>query len=466
MRIAVVGAGRMGLPLACMFGKRGAVVTACDVNAALVAAIGAGQCPYEEPGLAELITALHGAGRLEATIDTAAAVAKSDAVVVIVPAHLTPERDIDYGILQSASADVGKGLRRGTLVVYETTVTVGGTRRSLIPILEKGSGLRAGVDFHVAYSPERVKANFVLARLETTPKVVGALDDPSRAKALALYRDYLGAPVDDVGTLEAAELTKLVGMLYRDVNIALANELAGFCEVTGVDFERVRAAANSDGEADLLLPGIGVGGHCTPVYPYFLTRASRRAGLTQQISEAARQINDFQPSRQLARVASTWKSLADQRVHILGLGFRPGVKVDTLSPAYALRDELVQWGAHVTIEDPYYSEEELRSAGFTPGTAAGAALVVLNTSHKEFARPDFRTWRTGGVEVLLDGRNLWNREEAESAGLIYFGIGRSSALELRRELPVSTPVSARRAGAVDDVAAPAASPSSRVTKVV
>jgi nucleotide sugar dehydrogenase len=449
-----------------MFGKHGASVTVCDVNAALVAAIDAGQCPYDEPGLAELMVALHAAGRLKATTDTSEAASESDAIVVIVPAHLTPEREIDFSILQSASADIGTGLRRGTLVVYETTVTVGGTRRSLIPVLEKRSGLRAGADFHVAYSPERVKANFVLARLETTPKVVGGLDDDSRAKAVALYRDYLGAPVDDVGTLEAAEMTKLVGMLHRDVNIALANELAGFCEVAGVDFERVRAAANSDGEADLLLPGIGVGGHCTPVYPYFLTRASRRVGLTQRISEAAREINDDQPPRQLARVASTWRSLDGQSAHILGLGFRPGVKVDTLSPAYALRDELLRRGAHVTIEDPYYAEQELRSAGFTPGTAVGAALVILNTAHKEFARPDFRAWRKAGVEVLLDGRNLWNREEAESAGLLYFGIGRSSALELRRQPLPSSPTSTRPSASEEDVPAPAASLSSRVTRVV
>jgi nucleotide sugar dehydrogenase len=466
MRIAVVGAGRMGLPLACMFGKHGASVTVCDVNAALVAAIAAGRSPYEEPGLAELIAALHGAGRLKATTDTRAAASESDAIVVIVPAHLTSERDIDFGILQSASAEIGKGLRRGTLVVYETTVTVGGTRRSLIPVLERHSGLKAGADFHVAYSPERVKANFVLARLETTPKIVGALDESSRARVVALYRDYLGAPVDDVGPLEAAEMTKLVGMLYRDVNIALANELAGFCEVAGVDFERVRAAANSDGEADLLLPGIGVGGHCTPVYPYFLTRASRRVGLTQRISEAAREINDYQPSRQLARVASVWKPLHGQSIHILGLGFRPGVKVDTLSPAYPLRDELLGRGARVTIEDPYYTADELRAAGFTPGTPEGAALVVLNTAHKEFARPDFGAWRKAGVEVLLDGRNFWDRAAPESAGLLYFGIGRSSALELRREPPSPGPAPTRPAASGEDVPAPAASSSSLVTRAV
>ena len=421
----------MGLPLACVFAKHGAYVTVADINASLVAHVNAGRCPYEEPGLSELMAELHSAKRLDATTNTAEAASTADAVVIIVPAHLTPERDIDFRILQAASAEVGKGLRRDALVVYETTVSVGGTRRYLIPVLEEHSGMRAGTDFMVAYSPERVKANLVLSRLETTPKIVGGLDQRARETAIALYRDYLGAPVEDVGTLEAAECAKLMGMLYRDVNIALANELAAFCELAGVDFERVRKAANSDGESSLLLPGIGVGGHCTPVYPYFLTRASRRLGMGQRISEAAREINDNQPARQLDRVAAAWKSLEGKRVHIMGLAFRPGVKVDTLSPAYALREHLQKLGASITLEDPCYSDEEIAAAGFTPGRAADAQLVVLNTAHREFAKPDFRAWRAAGVEAVLDGRNLWDRYEVEATGLMYFGIGRSARVELR-----------------------------------
>ncbi len=429
MRALVVGGGRMGLPLACVFGKHGASVTVADINTSLVDTINRGACPYEEPGLAELIAELHGAGRLRATTDTGAATAEADTVVVIVPAHLTPDRDIDFSVLRAASADIGRGLKPGTLVTYETTVSVGGTRRNIIPVLEETSGLRAGPDFHVAYSPERVKANLVLGRLETTPKVVGGLDDASRRRAVAFYGEFLGAPVDDVGTLEAAELTKLLGMLYRDVNIALVNELAAFSEAAGIDFERARRAANTDGEANLLVPGIGVGGHCTPVYPYFMTRASRRLGITQRLSEAAREINDNQPIRQLERLAAEWKPLADRRIHILGLGFRPGVKVDTFSPAYTLRDELTRQGARFTLEDPYYSKEEIEQAGFEIGTVEEAEAVVLNTAHPEFTRPDFAAWRAAGVEAVLDGRNAWDREAAEAAGLLYFGIGRPSRVE-------------------------------------
>jgi nucleotide sugar dehydrogenase len=429
MRIAVVGGGRMGLPLAAAFGKRGATVTVADINPTLVRLVAAGECPYEEPGLAPLMAELHAARRLFATTDTAAAVSQSDAVVVIVPAHLTPERNIDFSILRAASADIGRGLRRGGLVVYETTVSVGGTRRMLVPELELASGLRAGPDFFVGYSPERVKANLVLQRLQATPKIVGGLDSASLSRTADLYRDFLGAPVDEVGSIEAAEMTKLAGMLYRDANIALANELAAFCELAGVDFERVRASANSDGEANLLLPGIGVGGHCTPVYPYFLTRESRRLGLTQRISEAAREINDLQPGRQLKRVARHWKPLHGQTVHLLGLGFRPGVKVDTFSPAYTLRAELQRMGAEVTLSDPFYGDEELRIAGFRPARPQDAKVVVLNTAHREFASPDFGAWRRAGVEVVLDGRNFWNQRIVEQSGLMYLGIGRAPRLQ-------------------------------------
>lgn len=424
MRITVVGGGRMGLPLACTFARHGADVTVADVDPGLVERLEAGRCPYAEPGLDDLVAELHAAGRLHATRDTTAACARSDAVVIIVPARLTPQRDIDLGVLEEASAAVGQGLRAGTLVVYETTVSVGATRKRLVPVLERCSGLEAGTDLFVAYSPERVKANHVLARLGDTPKVVGGLDEPSLRKAVDLYTRYLGAPVEASASLEAAEMTKLLGMLYRDVNIALANEMAAFCELAQVDFEAVRRAANGDGEAHVLAAGIGVGGHCTPVYPYFLTRESRRLGLPQRLSEAAREINDLQPERQLRRLEAGWRRLANARVHLLGLGFRPGVKVDTLSPAYALRDLLFERGASVTLSDPYYSPAEVRRAGFEAGEPEQAQAVILNTAHPGYASIDFAAWRQAGVEAVIDGRNTWDPRAARAAGLAYFGVGK------------------------------------------
>ena len=425
MNTAIVGGGRMGLPLACVLADNGADVTVCDINDQLVDSVNAGNCPYEEPGLRELLEKVSKAGRLHASTETTQTVAKSEVIIIIVPAHLTPERDIDFSILKAVSADAGRGLQKGALVSYETTVSVGGTRQNLVPVLEEHSGLKAGPDFMVSFSPERVKANKVLLRLKETPKVVGGLDEASRQKAVEFYSRFLKAPVDDVGSMEAAELTKLAGMLYRDVNIALVNELAAFCEVADIDFELVRQASNRNGEANLLIPGIGVGGHCTPVYPYFLTRDSKRRGVTQILAEAARRINDAQPERYVTRLEKFWGSLEGKCVHILGLGFRPGVKVDTFSPAYPLTDVLHERDAIVTMEDPYYTDEEIREAGFEPAHAGNDTLdaVVLNTAHQEFAEPDFNAWHDKGVEIVVDGRNLWNEESVKRAGLVLIKVG-------------------------------------------
>ncbi|MCC6796686.1 MAG: nucleotide sugar dehydrogenase [Candidatus Hydrogenedentes bacterium] len=430
MRIVVVGGGRMGLPLASLFADNGATVTVCDVNSVLVDTINRGLSPYEEPDLDHYIARNVKASRLAATTNTTAAVHNANVVVVIVPAWLTEARDIDYSVLRAASRDIGRGLQPRTLVSYETTVAVGGTRSELVPVLEQESGLKAGVDFFVSFSPERVKANLVLSRLQQTPKIVGGYNTASTQKAVDLYKTYLGAPVTDVISLEAAELAKLAGMLYRDVNIALANELAALSEIVGVDFALVRDAANTDGESRLLLPGIGVGGHCTPVYPHFMINDAIRRGVPQRLSTAARAINDEQPARCVERLERQWKPVNGRAVHILGLGFRPDVKVDTYSTAYPLRDALLARGAVVTLEDPFYSDDDVRAAGFVPAHTGRDRMdaIVLNTAHTAFKEPNFSDWRAHGIEALIDGRNFWNADAVSGAGILYLGIGRDAAL--------------------------------------
>lgn len=429
MNVIVVGAGRMGLPLACAIAESGARVTACDVNPEIVEAINAGRSPYDEPGLDEHIARNHAAGRLCAATDTTGAARAADAIIVIVPAHLTEDRDIDYSILRAASEAVGKGIKKGALLSYETTVAVGGTRGALIPVVEQASGLRAGRDFFACFSPERVKARFVFEKLRETPKVVGGYDAASAAEGAKFYARHLGARVINAGSLEAAELVKLTGMIYRDVNIALSNELAAYCEAVGEDYWRVAEASNDDDETRLLFPGIGVGGHCTPVYPYFIICDGERRGVPQRLAVSARAINDAQPERNVERLARAWKPLEGRRVHILGLSFRPDVKVDIFSTAYPLGEALRAHGAHVSLEDPWYSDKEIQAAGFTPARVDrdSADAVILNTAHSEFRNPDFAQWRASGVEAVLDGRNCWPRDVAESAGLLYLGVGRGAA---------------------------------------
>ena len=429
MRVALVGAGKMGLPLACQLAHKGATVAACDKNAALVEAINAGRCPFDEPGLAPLLEEGVRSGRLRATTDTASAVASSEVVVVIVPALLTSEKDVDASILVAASRDIAKGLKKGTLVSYETTLPVGGTRRLLVPVLA-ASGLEPGRDFDVCFSPERVKSQYVLRHLTQTTKVVGGITPAAAERGCAFYSRYVGAPVENVGVLEAAELVKIAGMVYRDVNIALANELARYAEAVGVDFPSLIPTINSDGEAKVLLPGIGVGGHCTPVYPYFLIRDAERRGSPVTLADQSRRVNDGQARHALERLERAWGPVRGKRVLLLGLAFRPLVKEDAFSTAYLLREALLEKGALVSLHDPLYSADEIRAHGFEPGSLDGERApqaLVLVTDHPELRSLDWASLRARGLEAVLDGRNLWSPSAVRSAGLRYSAVGKPDA---------------------------------------
>jgi nucleotide sugar dehydrogenase len=291
-------------------------------------------------------------------------------------------------------------------------------------VLESG-GLKGGRDFHVVFSPERVKSRLVFARLSETPKIVGGIDAESAEAGADFYLRWLGAPVINVKTLEAAEMVKLGGMIYRDMNIAIANELGRMAEGFDLDIWPILEAANTDGETFLLKPGIGVGGHCTPVYPYFLIKGADRAGMSADLFAKGRAINEDQPRHHVERLKEALGTFKGKRVHILGLGFRPQVREDAYTPARPLQNLLHEAGAIVTMEDPLYSNDEIKESGFDAGEVSdGTDAVVLNTAHPEFATPDFQRWRNFGVQVVLDGRAVWSSEQVIAAGLTYLGIGK------------------------------------------
>lgn len=428
MKVSVVGVGKMGLPIAVWLASRGASVWACDKNPRVVEAIEAGKPDIDEPGVVEMLGEALAAGRLRATTDTAAAAGESDVVIVITPAVLTDAHEADLSNLEAASRDIARGAHAGTLVVYETTVPVGTTRQRLVPILA-GGGLAIGEELSVAYSPERVKSRFVMRHLDATPKVVGGLDARATARAGAFYRDYLGAPTVEVETLEAAEFVKLAGMIYRDVNIALANQLACYAEARGMDSIALFDAANTDGECALLSPGVGVGGHCTPVYPHFLIRDAERRRVDASLISTARRVNDEQPERMTARLARRLGGLDGTRVGILGLGFRPDVKEHICSPAFQLDTALRARGADVRVHDPLYSEDEIGAHGLAAWRPDGDGwrpeALVLATGHTSYRGLDLGALRTAGLRAVLDGRRFWDPDAVESLGLEYIGCGRA-----------------------------------------
>jgi nucleotide sugar dehydrogenase len=423
--ITVIGGGKMGLPLACRLAASSDAVIICDMNRSVVDAINAGVCPIEEPGVPEELARAVAQHRIRATTATTEAVSRSSAVLVIVPALLDARYHADLRALECVATEIAAGLQPGTLVSFETTVPVGSTRRTFLPLLER-HGLRAGVDFDLAFSPERVKSLYVLKHLGAIPKIVGGVNDRSAARAAEFYRTFLGAPIANLGSLEAAEFAKIAGMVYRDVNIALANELAGYAESIGVDFLPIREAANTDGEAALLLPGIGVGGHCTPIYPYFVIQDAAKRDQPMRLAETARAINEQQVVRTVKRLERYAGALCNRGVVVLGVAFRPGVREHTFSPAFQLNSELEKRGAVVQFHDPLYTPGEIASLGLPPCADivdARPEVLILNTAHSHYRQLDLTRLADDGLRIVLDGRRFFDADEVETRGIAYIGVG-------------------------------------------
>ncbi len=419
-RVAVVGAGKMGLPLACVFASRGASVVAIDPDAGKVSRINSGQCPIDEPGVPDLLQAAVSGGLLRATTDPEEGLSAAEVIIVIVPVLLTADRRADLSVIMQVTRSIGQHAPASALVCYETTLPVGATRR-LAALMAEHRGAK-GMPA-IAFSPERVKSLHVLESLARTPKVVGGLDERAGERAASFYGRYLGASVIDAGSCEAAEMTKLADMIHRDVNIALANELAWYCADRGLDFHRIRDAANTSGESALLLPGIGVGGHCTPVYPWFVIRD----GMTDSLTAFGRRLNEQQPAEVLAQFEAQVGSFEGHRVAILGLAFRPGVKEHACSPAFAVREILQSKNCEIRLHDPLYTPDEIHFHGFDPAENLDdgwPTILILNTAHREYAHLDFARLASTGVQAVLDGRNLWEPDAVRAAGIACMGVGR------------------------------------------
>ena len=298
--VTVVGAGKMGLPLAAQFASHGWHVIAVDINESVVAAINEGRAHVaEEPGLAERVAAAHAAGLLRATTDGGAAARDSDVVVLIVPVMLDARQQPDYRFMDAAVAAIAPGVTAGTVVVFETTLPVGDTRGRFLPMLEAATGLVPERDLFVAFSPERLYSGAVFRNLATYPKLVGGIGPASTDRASRFYASVLDAEVVAMSSAEAAELSKLAETTYRDVNIAFANELAAYASRVGVDVLEAIRAANSQPYSHIHQPGLGVGGHCIPVYPHFLLSRAPE----MELVGLSRRVNDGQVDAAVGRLS-------------------------------------------------------------------------------------------------------------------------------------------------------------------
>lgn len=423
--VCVVGLGKIGLPLAVQIARHRPVV-GCDISPEVVAAINAGTTAMEEEGLATALADVVSAGSLYAMADTSSAVAEAGVVLVIVPVGLTDALETDFTAIDAATLAVGYGLRRGALVIFETTVPVGTTRHRLAGLLESSSGLEAGKDYHLAFSPERVYSGRIFRDLATYPKVVGGVDARSGVAAEAFYRSVLPSEVRVVSSCEAAEYVKLVETTYRDVNIALANEFALFAEAHGLDMQEVIASANTQPFSHIHNPSVGVGGHCIPVYPYFLFNSWDDF----RIPPLARAINDGMAAHGVDLLEDALGGLEGRTVLILGLTYRENVKEIAFSSARKLSRELRHRGAVVLGHDPLLDLEEQRRFKLAPVTLEpppAADAIILQAYHQLYRNLDFTAF--AGLRALLDGRNALTSDQIEALrarGVRYLRVGLGS----------------------------------------
>ncbi len=414
MQICVFALGKIGLPLAVQFAALGHRVAGVDISQRVIDLVASGEAPFPgETGLDETLKQVVADGRLTATLDGTAAVAEAEAVVIVVPLIVDKDGVPDFGPLDAATSAVAAGLKPGTLVSYETTLPVGTTRERFAPMLASGSGLTAGADFHLVFSPERVSSGRIFADLKRYPKLVGGVDEASTERGVAFYqqvlefddRDDLPRPngVWNLGTSEASELAKLAETTYRDVNIGLANTFARYADRIGVDIAAVIEACNSQPFSHIHQPGIAVGGHCIPVYPRMYLWNDPEA----EVVRAAREANAAMPEYAVSLLEEEQGDLSGVRVAVLGIAYRGGVKETAFSGVFPTVDALKERGAEVVVADPMYTEDEIRALGFTPyvvGNGEPVDAAIIQTDHVEY-----RTLTPAdipGVGTLIDGRRI------------------------------------------------------------
>ncbi len=418
MKVTVFGIGRIGLPMAASLARAGHEVVGVDIDERRVERVNRGENPNpDEAGLAELLREVVSAGQLRATTDGVAAAARAEVILFSVAVDLDEDFRADLRSLLAACETAARGLQRGALCIFDTTLPVGTTRRRLVPVLAS-SGLEPGEEFHVAFSPERLFMGRVLRDITAYPKVIGGLDAASAERAAEFFRQSFGVDVLVLSSLEAAELSKLAEGAYRDLNIALANELAQVADAFGVDVMEVIAAANSQPFCHIHVPGTGVGGHCIPVYPRFLVQSN----VAGRLLALGREVNDAMPAYAVERLAQVLGGLVAKRVLLLGVTFRPNVSVTAHTNALDLLRELSLRGAIVEAHDALLADEEVRRLGFrTAGEPFGRYdAIVVHAYHDAY-----RGLEWGRIAPLvLDARNALDPERVIETGAAYIGVGR------------------------------------------
>jgi UDP-N-acetyl-D-glucosamine dehydrogenase len=412
-KIAIVGLGYVGLPLSLQFARSEANVLGLDIDQSKVDALNAGRS-YIKHISGEAISAQLKGGRFGASTDFSR-IREVEAVIICVPTPLNKNREPDISYITETGRAIAPHLQKGTVVVLESTTYPGTTDEDLREVLEKGSGLKAGTDFHLAFSPEREDPGNPQSVVATIPKVVGGLTPECLKKALALYSIAIKTLVP-VSSCRVAEATKLLENTFRGVNIALVNELKVVYSAMGIDvWEVINAAKTKPFGFMAFYPGPGLGGHCIPIDPFYLTWKAREYGQHTRFIELSGEINTGMPDYVVRRVADALndraKAVKGSKVLVLGLAYKPNVDDDRESPSYVLLDLLKQRGAEVAYHDPFVpvirpTREHPHFAGMKSipwdrATLGTFDAVIIATNHQAVDYRQLAEW----APCIVDTRN-------------------------------------------------------------
>lgn len=431
--VTVVGLGYVGLPLALRSLEKGCAVTGVDYSADKVAAINRGDSTLHDEAIDAQLKKL----QLKATTDYAAA-KDSDVIIVCVPTPVDEHSVPDLTPVTNAAAAIAGVLKKGQLVIVESTINPGVCDDVVIPLIEKHSRLTCGRDFFLAHCPERINPGDSRWDVGNIPRVVGGRGPHSLELALEFYRAIIDADIKPMASLQEAEAVKVVENSFRDVNIAFVNELAMSFEALGIDVLNVIEGAATKPFAFMPhYPGIGVGGHCIPVDPYYLIEYARQKGFTHRFLQTARDINKGMPAFAVGLLEQSLLeaglNLQTAKVAVLGLSYKADVGDLRESPALDLIDQLRAKGIRLTAFDPYISKLPgvplATDAAGQPATDVmeairGANVLIIATAHREIKALRLGKLAQASVKVIIDGRNCLDKARVRQLGMVYRGIGR------------------------------------------
>lgn len=417
-RVAVLGLGYVGLPLALLTSRKGFDAIGIDLDKDKVEKVNNQLDP-----LSDEYTARHIKGTSLKASTELSALADCDIAIICVPTPVKHDYQPDLGPLKGAATSVAKHMKKGTLVIVESTINPGVCDEVIIPLIEKVSGMKVNTDFYVSHCPERINPGDEKWNVENIPRVVGSSNQEGLKQTVEFYEDIVDAAIKPMGSLKEAEACKVVENSFRDINIAFVNELAKSFTKLGINVKNVIDGAATKPFAFMPhYPSIGVGGHCIPVDPYYLIEYARGYGFEHEFLSLARSINNSMPEFTVDRLTSALNgagyALSGTKVALLGLSYKANVADDRESPSYKVLQILKDRGAAVRTFDPHLLDKS--SVKTLDEALEGAEAVIIASSHKEFLDIDYNSF---GIKVLVDGKNCLDATKVKNAKFVYHGIG-------------------------------------------